>query len=78
VENPVTRAIREGAVVGLANHTVLIARDGSEWPIDDSAAPILDGDGRLLGVVVVFHDITQSTEGGTGFGDFRSPLQTAV
>ncbi len=57
VENPVTRAIREGPVVGLANHTVLIARDGSEWPIDDSAAPILD-DGHLVGVVLVFHDIS--------------------
>ena len=57
LENPVTRAIREGPIVGLANHTVLIARDGSEWPIDDSAAPILDGD-RLVGVVLVFHDIT--------------------
>jgi PAS domain S-box-containing protein len=57
VENPVARAIREGPVVGLANHTVLIARDGSEWPIDDSAAPILDA-GRLVGVVLVFHDIS--------------------
>jgi PAS domain S-box-containing protein len=57
VENPVARAIREGAVVGLANHTILIARDGSEWPIDDSAAPILDA-GRLVGVVLVFHDVT--------------------
>jgi PAS domain S-box-containing protein len=57
VENPVTRAIREGPVVGLANHTVLIARDGSEWPIDDSAAPIVDG-GRIVGVVLVFHDIS--------------------
>ena len=57
VENPVTRAIREGPVVGLAGHTVLIARDGSEWPIDDSASPILD-DGHLVGVVLVFHDIS--------------------
>jgi len=57
VENPVTRAIRDGAVVGLANHTVLVARDGSEWPIDDSAAPILDA-GRLVGVVLVFHDVS--------------------
>ena len=58
VEDPVTKVIREGAVVGLANHTVLIARDGSEWPVDDSAAPILDAAGRLLGVVVVFCDIS--------------------
>ncbi len=58
VESPVARAIREGAVVGLANHTVLIARDGTKWPIDDSAAPILDA-GSLVGVVLVFHDISK-------------------
>jgi RNA polymerase sigma factor FliA len=56
VENPVTGAIRDGAVVGLANHTVLIARDGSEWPIDDGAGPSLDA-GRLVGVVLLFHDV---------------------
>ncbi|MGD0462247.1 MAG: PAS domain S-box protein [Tepidisphaeraceae bacterium] len=58
VENPVVKAIREGAIVGLANHTVLIARDGTELPIDDSAAPILDVAGRVVGVVLVFHDIS--------------------
>jgi len=58
VENPVVKAIRDGAIVGLANHTVLIARDGTEWPIDDSAAPIFNAAGRLVGVVLVFHDIT--------------------
>jgi PAS domain S-box-containing protein len=58
VENPVVKAIRDGAIVGLANHTVLIARDGTEWPIDDSAAPIKDALGRIVGVVLVFHDIT--------------------
>jgi PAS domain S-box-containing protein len=58
VESPVVKAIRDGAIVGLANHTVLIARDGTEWPIDDSAAPILDAAGRITGVVLVFHDIT--------------------
>jgi len=57
VENPVARAIREGTVVGLTDHKVLIARDGSEWPIDDSAAPIVDS-GRLVGVVLVFRDVT--------------------
>jgi PAS domain S-box-containing protein len=58
VENPVTKAIRDGAIVGLANHTVLIARDGTEWPIDDSAAPICGVDGRVVGVVLVFHDVS--------------------
>jgi PAS domain S-box-containing protein len=58
VENPVTRVLREGAVVGLANHTVLIALDGTEVPIDDSAAPIRDEKGTVRGTVLVFRDIT--------------------
>jgi PAS domain S-box-containing protein len=58
-ENPVVRVIREGIVLGLANHTVLIARDGTEVPIDDSAAPIQDEHGQLLGVVMVFRDVSE-------------------
>lgn len=57
VENPVDKVLREGRIVGLANHTVLIARDGRELPIDDSAAPIRDGDGEIMGVVLVFRDV---------------------
>jgi PAS domain S-box-containing protein len=56
-ENPVERVLRDGQVVGLANHTALIAKDGREHPIDDSAAPIRDDEGRIQGVVMVFHDI---------------------
>ncbi len=59
VESPSVRALRDGVVVGLANHTVLIARDGSERPIDDSAAPIRDEAGRVSGVVLIFRDITE-------------------
>jgi PAS domain S-box-containing protein len=58
-ENPALRALREGVVVGLANHTVLIARDGSERPIDDSAAPMMDESGAPVGVVLVFRDVTE-------------------
>jgi PAS domain S-box-containing protein len=58
VEDPVAKVLREGAIVGLANHTVLIGRDGTELPIDDSGAPIRDGRGRVAGVVLVFRDIT--------------------
>jgi PAS domain S-box-containing protein len=58
VESPVKRALREGRVVGLANHTLLIARDGTERPIDDSGAPIRDRRGTVTGVVLVFRDIT--------------------
>ncbi len=59
VENPVTRVILEGTVVGLANHTVLIARDGREIPIDDNAAPIKDDRGNIIGVILVFRDVTE-------------------
>jgi len=60
--NPVERVLREGVTVGLANHTVLFARDGRKIPIDDSAAPIRDGSGELVGVVLVFRDITAHRE----------------
>ena len=56
VENPVARVLREGQVVGLANHTLLLARDGREIPIADAGAPIRAGDGQILGVVVNFRD----------------------
>ena len=58
VESPVARVIREGVVVGLANHTALISRDGTERPIADSAAPIKDHDDKIVGVVLVFRDVT--------------------
>ena len=58
VANPATRALREGVVVGLANHTILIRKDGSECPIDDSAAPIRDEDGHVSGCVLIFRDVT--------------------
>ncbi|MBV9950070.1 MAG: response regulator [Myxococcales bacterium] len=57
-ESPVSKVLREGTVVGLANHTVLRTRNGHELSIDDSAAPIRDGKGQLLGVVLVFRDAT--------------------
>src|SRR5215472_4212272 len=58
VESPLVKVLCDGATVGLANHTVLVARDGTEIPIDDSAAPIRGEDGRLQGAVLVFRDIT--------------------
>jgi PAS domain S-box-containing protein len=58
-ENPVARALREGVVVGLANHTLLLSRTGAETPIDDSAAPIRSVDGTTLGVVLVFRDVSE-------------------
>jgi PAS domain S-box-containing protein len=56
-ENPVRRVLQEGRIVGLANHTALIRRNGGEIPIDDSAAPIWSSDGKILGAVLVFRDI---------------------
>jgi len=58
VENPVTRVLREGVVIGLGNHTLLIARDGTERPIADAGAPIRNDRGEAVGVVLVFRDQT--------------------
>jgi PAS domain S-box-containing protein len=58
LEDPVGKVLRTGALVGLANHTILLARDGREVPICDSAAPIRLPDGMLFGVVLVFRDVT--------------------
>src|SRR5581483_11393660 len=58
VEDPVEKVLQTGAIIGLANHTVLLARDGREIAIDDSAAPIRLPDDQLFGVVLIFRDIT--------------------
>ncbi len=58
-ENPVKKVLKKGKMVGLANHTKLIARDGAQYEIADSAAPIKDKGGRLRGVVLVFRDVTE-------------------
>jgi PAS domain S-box-containing protein len=59
IESPVERAIQHNAIVGLANHTLLLRRDGTELSIDDSAAPIRNDDGTLVGVVLVFRDVSE-------------------
>jgi len=59
VENPALRALSSVTIVGLANHTILIAKDGTEWPIDDTAAPIRSEQGEVLGAVLVFRDISE-------------------
>ncbi len=58
-ENPVSKVMKNGQIVGLANHTALIAKDGAEYQIADSAAPIKDADGEILGIILVFHDVTE-------------------
>ncbi len=59
VENPVDKVRRLGTVVGLANHTYLVSKSGKEICIDDSGAPIRDSSGKMIGVVLVFRDITE-------------------
>jgi len=58
-ESPVAACLKHGKIVGLANHTILVSRDGIEYGIEDSAAPIRGDDGKILGVVLVFHDVTE-------------------
>jgi PAS domain S-box-containing protein len=62
VATPIERVLKEGKIVGLANHTVLIARDGTERPIDDSGAPIRDSQQRIRGAVLVFRDVTAEAQ----------------
>lgn len=59
VENPVDKVLGKGTMVGLANHTVLVAKDGTKRPIDDSAAPIRDAAGTMIGVVLIFREVTE-------------------
>ena len=57
--NPVTQVLREERIVALPDHATLVARDGREWLIEDSAAPIKDATGQVAGAVMVFHDVTE-------------------
>jgi PAS domain S-box-containing protein len=68
-EVPIARVLRDGVIAGLANHTVLMSKDGREIPIEDSAAPIRTSDGRFTGVVMVFRDVTER---------YRAELDRAV
>lgn len=59
VKNPVTECLREGRIVGLANHTVLIHKEGRRFAIEDSASPIRNRENEVIGAVLVFHDVTE-------------------
>jgi PAS domain S-box-containing protein len=78
VDNPATLVMKLGHVVGLANHTILIARDGTERPIADSAAPIRDAAGQLLGVVLVFRDVTEERRREHALAEQRKWLETIL
>lgn len=58
-ENPVEKVRRTGAVVGLANHTILVRKDGTECNIDDSGSPIRNAEGKIIGIVLIFRDCTE-------------------
>lgn len=76
VENPVEKVLRLGGVVGLANHTVLIAKDGTVIPIDDSAAPIREPGGPLFGVVLIFRDFTERKNAEEALRDAQRKLSS--
>jgi PAS domain S-box-containing protein len=78
IDNPALLVMRLGTVVGLANHTVLVARDGTERPIADSAAPIRDRAGKVLGVVLVFRDVTDERRAEDAIAEQREWLETTL
>jgi len=78
VPNPVARALKDGVIVSLANHTVLLRRDGREIPIDDSGAPIREQEGKITGVVLVFRDITARRAAGEALRKAHAELERRV
>jgi two-component system, cell cycle sensor histidine kinase and response regulator CckA len=78
VEDPTVKVLREGVIVGLANHTLLIARDGTEHPIADSGAPIRDENGDIMGVVLVFRDQTEERHAQTVMQNSYERLQIVM
>ena len=78
VENPIEKALREGVIVGLANHTVLIGRNGREIPIEDSAAPIRNKQGQILGIVLVFRDVSRRRKAETARERSEERLRLAL
>lgn len=78
VDDPVERVLRENKVVGLANHTVLVAKNGTEWPIEDSAAPIHDQYQRITGVVLVFHDASALRQAHRTLQEYSADLAVKV
>ncbi|MBV9876959.1 MAG: CHASE3 domain-containing protein [Verrucomicrobia bacterium] len=76
-ENPVDKVLMTGRIVGLANHTVLIRRDGSEIPIDDSGAPIRNKDGTIAGVVLVFRDFSDQKKSAEAMTAVKNELEKA-
>lgn len=77
-ENPVERVLKDGKIVGLANHTALIAKDGKEYQIADSAAPIIDSEKNITGVVLVFRDVTEEYAKDMMLAESRESMKTVI
>jgi PAS domain S-box-containing protein len=77
LETPVSQVLKDHGVVGLANHTLLISRDGMERPIEDSGAPIRGSDGRIIGVVLVFRDASKERAAQRALLESESQLREA-
>ncbi|BBO81864.1 hypothetical protein DSCO28_24300 [Desulfosarcina ovata subsp. sediminis] len=78
VESPVEKVLRRGIVVGLANHTILISKNGVKIPIDDSGAPIRDDKGNVLGVVLIFRDVTEKRRSRKALKEYSERLEEMV
>jgi PAS domain S-box-containing protein len=77
IENPVDKVLREKQSVGLANHTMLIAKDGQQWHIDDAAAPILNANGDIEGVVLTFRDVSEKRKAALALEQTHTQLKEA-
>ena len=77
-ESPVARVLREGVVVGLANHTILIAKNETRIPIDDSGAPIKDDKGNIIGVVLIFRDVSEKRKTQKALKEYSERLEEMV
>jgi len=78
IENPVAKVLEKGLVIGPANHSILICKDGTERPIDDSGAPIRDKEGKITGVVLIFRDITERKQIEEKLADYNKNLEELV
>lgn len=78
VDNPVAKVFETGAIVGLANHTMLVSKNGEEYQIADSAAPILDDSDQIQGVVLVFRDVTDEYKKANQLRHFQERLDLAL
>lgn len=77
-EDIISRVLRDGGNVALANHTALVARDGREIPIEDCASPIRDGTGKVAGVVLVFHDVTEKRRAREALRESEAKLRAVL